>query len=337
MVNIKKNFAIAGCGSISARHAENIIKNGLLKAVCDIDFSRAQKLSKIYGGTAYPDYEEMLQSEKELAVISICTPNGLHAAQSIAALENKMNVLCEKPLCLTEVSGKKMIEAAETNNKQLFIVKQNRFNTSVLDVKQLLQEKALGKIYSFQVNGFWNRPAAYYSGLWRGTKELDGGILFTQFSHFIDLLYWLLGDVIQVKANIFNYNHPSIDIEDTISALLVLQNGVSGTLHFTNNAYQKNMEGSFTIFGEKGTVKIGGEYLNTIEYANIEGKTVLNKPIKDVANDYGFYKGSMSNHDKVYAELFKALNNEPHQLPDIHDAVKTVEIIEKIYAAAAKP
>lgn len=333
---MKKNFAIAGCGNISGRHAENITKQGILKAVCDVNFPRAQQLAKIYGGVPYPSLEDMLSDEKELDVITICTPNGLHAAQAIFCLDNNLDVLCEKPLCLKVEDANKMIEAALNSARQLFIVKQNRFNTPVLEVKNLLDNNALGKIFSFQINGFWNRSPEYYIDSWRGTKHLDGGILYTQFSHFIDLLCWLLGDVDSVEAKTSNYNHPAITIEDTVTALINLQSGAIGTMHFTNNSYEKNMEGSFTIFGENGTIKIGGKYLNTVEYANVRNKNFINKPQTVSANDYGFYKGSMSNHDKVYNELFKALNDEPHQLPDIYDAVKTVEIIEKIYASAAK-
>jgi predicted dehydrogenase len=171
---------------------------------------------------------------------------------------------------------------------------------------------------------------AYYSSSWKGTVTLDGGTLYTQFSHFIDLLYWLLGDVKEVKSYIRNFEHPTIEIDDTGVVILELMGGAVGTLNFTTNSYQKNMEGSFTIFGEKGTVKIGGQYLNELEYQS------LDEVLPDVAsgkppNLYGFYQGSMSNHDKVYEHLIKAIEDPGHEFPSAIDGLKTVEIIERIY------
>lgn len=334
---MKKKFAIAGCGNICERHAENIAKEGILKSVCDIEFPKAKSFAAKYGAVPYHSLEDMLEVESELDVVTICTPNGLHATQAVYCLNRDLNVLCEKPLCLSVEDGYAMIAAEKKSKGKLFIVKQNRFNQSVLKLKSLLDKNILGKIYSFQVNGFWNRPVEYYANSWKGSRALDGGILFTQFSHFIDLLYWLLGDVSEVMAIAANYHHPKIEIEDTVAATVILTGGAIGTLHFTNNAYRKNMEGSFTIFGEKGTVKIGGEYLNTIEYVNVKAQINIKNEHTSPANDYGYYKGSMSNHDKVYQELFKALDGKPHNLPGINDAVKTVGIIQKIYAAAALP
>ncbi len=238
---MEKKFAIVGCGNISERHAENISKGGVLKAVCDMELSKAESLAVKYGAVAYGSLEEMLTLENTIDVVSICTPNGLHAAHAIHCLNRHLNVLCEKPLCLNVQEGYQMITAAETSKKKLFIVKQNRFNESVLKVKSLLNEKKLGKIYSFQVNGFWNRPVEYYSNSWKGSKALDGGILYTQFSHFIDLLYWLLGDVEEVQAKTRNYHHPKIELEDTVILNTVFKSGALGTLHSTNNAYHKNM------------------------------------------------------------------------------------------------
>ncbi len=156
-----------------------------------------------------------------------------------------------------------MIEASCNAGKRLFVVKQNRYNPPVIAVKKLIEEGALGKIYSFQLNCFWNRTDKYYHQSWRGTQVYDGGILFTQFSHFIDLLYWFLGEVDQVSGMRANFHHSeSMEFEDTGIANLIMKNGAIGTLNYTVNANQSNMEGSFTLFGEKGTVKIGGQYLN---------------------------------------------------------------------------
>lgn len=327
-------FAIIGCGRIAKRHAEQIDNIGDLVAVCDIVLENAAELAANYGAKIYLSIEDLLLNEPGIDVISICTPNGLHAKHAIKSLKAGKHVLCEKPLCLSVTDAKKMVEAANLSEKKLFVVKQNRYNPPVEAVKKLLKEDKLGNIFSFQINCFWNRPREYYLNTWKGTKNMDGGTLFTQFSHFIDLLYWLLGDVKKVKAITKNYEHPTIEIEDSGVIMFEMLNGAIGTLNYTVNSYQKNMEGSFTLFGEKGTVKIGGQYLNELEYQCIEGVEIKNLPQGKPANSYGFYQGSMSNHDKVYEHLIKAISIPGYEFASALDGLKTVEIIEKIYAAA---
>jgi UDP-N-acetyl-2-amino-2-deoxyglucuronate dehydrogenase len=323
-------FAIIGCGRIGKRHAEQAIKVGTLAAVCDIDEKKANEFAESYDAKAYYSIEKLLTTEKDLTVISICTPNGLHATHSISCLQAGANVLCEKPLCISVIDGEAMIQTAITTGKKLFVVKQNRYNPPIAFLKSLIDNDKLGKIYSFQINCFWNRPNGYYTD-WKGTKKLDGGTLFTQFSHFIDLLYWLLGDVKTVKSSINNFAHASIEIEDTGAVIFEMQSRALGTLNYTVNSYEKNMEGSFTVFAEKGTVKVGGQYLNELEYCNVEGVDNPNLPIGNPANGYGFYQGSMSNHDKVYENIVKALENPSHDFASGEEGLKTVEIIEKIY------
>lgn len=326
-------FAIIGCGRIARRHAEQIIKVGKLVAVCDIIYSNAAELGHEYGAKVYTSIEELLHHEPSVDIICICTPNGLHAKHSILSLNAHKHVLCEKPLAIHSEDARKMIAAANLADKKLFVVKQNRYNPPVVAVKNLLNEDKLGNIFSFQVNCFWNRPMAYYTSPWKGTKELDGGTLYTQFSHFIDLLFWLLGDVKEVKAISKNYEHPTIEIDDSGVVIIEMLGGAIGTLNYTTNSYQKNMEGSFTIFGEKGTIKIGGEYLNELEYQCMEEEITNLSPGKP-ANMYGFYQGSMSNHDKVYENLLRAIEEPGYEFASAMDGLKTVEIIEKIYAQA---
>jgi predicted dehydrogenase len=271
--------------------------------------------------------------EKSLDVLVVSTPNGLHAEHSIMGLNNGLHVLCEKPMAIKKADCCKMIEAAERNQKKLFIVKQNRFNPPVAAVKELLSKDSLGKIYSIQLNCFWNRNADYYKNSWRGDKHMDGGTLFTQFSHFIDILYWFLGDVKKAKSLIANFAHNGlIEFEDTGIVLLEFENGIIGSINYTVNAYQKNMEGSLTIFAEKGTVKIGGQYLNELEYQCIDNYSIKDLPIGNSVNNYSTYTGSMSNHDKVYKNLTEVLFNNVPMYADAHDGLKTVEIIEKIYS-----
>lgn len=332
---MKIKFAIIGCGRIAQRHAEHIHKRGVLVAVCDTVHEKADKLALEYGAKPYYSINDMLAAEKEIDVVSVCSPNGLHAAHAMEALKAGCHVLCEKPMSLTSSESGEMIKLAEQVNKRLFAIKQNRFNPPVAAVKKIIDEGRLGKIYSVQLTCFWNRNADYYHNSWKGTKELDGGTLYTQFSHFVDLLYWMIGDVKETKAYMGNYAHEGIiEFEDTGVVILKFANGAIGTINYTVNSYQKNMEGSLTIFGGKGTVKIGGQYLNELEYQNIEGYKIENLPEGNKPNNYGNYVGSMSNHDKVYDNLIEVLQKNASITTSSFEGLKTVEIIEKIYNSA---
>jgi predicted dehydrogenase len=217
----------------------------------------------------------------------------------------------------------------------LFAIKQNRYNPPVAAVKEAVEAGKLGKVFSIQLSCFWNRNADYYANSWKGTKDLDGGTLFTQFSHFIDLLYWLIGDIDEVASFMGNFAHKGIiEFEDTGVVILKFTNGAIGTINYNVNSFQKNMEGSLTIFGEKGTVKIGGQYLNELEYQNIENFKIENLPKGNKANNYGNYIGSMSNHDKVYDNLIQVLTNNAQITTSSFEGMKTVEIIQKIYKSA---
>jgi len=335
----KLKFAIVGCGRIADRHAEQINHMAQLKAVCDIVDSRADNLGRMYGANVYNDYDRMLSEEKDIDVISVCTPNGLHSQNSIKAFRKGFHVLCEKPMAISVLDCGEMIKEAEKANRRLFVVKQNRYNPPVQALKDLIEKDILGKIFSVQVNCFWNRNNDYYrQSDWKGSKNLDGGTLFTQFSHFIDLLYWMFGDVKKVNAMIKNQNHRSIiEVEDTGVVILEFYSGTIGTVNYTVNSFAKNMEGSLTVFGEKGTVKIGGQYLNELEYQNIQEYTIKDLPAGNPANNYGQYVGSMSNHNKVYENVLEVLQNNGVIGTNGYEGLKTVEIIEKIYSAAGQP
>jgi len=331
------NFAIVGCGRIAQRHAEHISKRGKLIAVCDVVVEKANAMAESYAAVSYTDYTEMLKNETTIDVVAVCSPNGLHSIHSIEALKAGYHVLCEKPMGLTVQECGDMIQAAERANKRLFAIKQNRYNPPVAAVKEVIDSGKLGKVMSIQLSCFWNRNTDYYANSWKGTKDLDGGTLFTQFSHFVDLLYWLIGDVDEVAAMMGNFAHQGIiEFEDTGVVILKFTNGAIGTINYTVNSFQKNMEGSLTIFGEKGTVKIGGQYLNELEYQNIEDYKIENLPEGNKANNYGNYTGSMSNHDKVYDNLIEVLTHNAAITTSSYEGMKTVEIIQKIYKAAYK-
>jgi predicted dehydrogenase len=328
-------FAIIGCGRIANRHAEHISNNGKLVALCDIEIEKAQKLGQQYNVKTYEKIEDLLENES-LDVVSICTPNGLHAEHTIMCLKYGNHVLCEKPMAINVHDCGRMIQAAEKANKRLFIIKQNRFNPPIIELKKLIENHKLGKIFSIQLNCFWNRNFDYYDkSNWKGTKNLDGGTLYTQFSHFIDLLYWLIGDVKEVSGYCGNYAHKGIiEFEDSGVVSLKFYNNVIGTINYSINSFSKNMEGSITIFAEKGTVKIGGQYLNELEYQDLECNSIENLPEGNPPNSYGKYFGSMSNHDKVYENTVDVLNNGGVIATNGYEGLKTVEIIDKIYSKA---
>ena len=337
MSNSRKiRFAIIGCGRIAQRHAEHISNLGQLVAVCDIKKERAIMLADKYSCNFYENIDNLLYHDTDCDVVSVCTPNGLHADHTIKALKAGKDVICEKPMAISSEDCKRMIKEAQRNNKSLFIVKQNRFNPPIIALKRVIDDGKLGKIINIQLNCFWNRNEQYYlNSDWKGKKSLDGGTLYTQFSHFIDLIFWLNGDIANVHAITKNLQHNGlIEFEDTGVIALEFENGALGTINYTVNSYGKNMEGSITVFGQKGTVKIGGQYLNTLEYQYIQDYKITDVFESRPANDYGFYQGSMSNHDKVYENVIDVLLNNGKIATNGEEGLKTVEIIEKIYNAA---
>jgi predicted dehydrogenase len=328
-------FAIIGCGKIAPRHAAEAAKQGELVAVCDIIKDRADALAQQYGAKAYYTIEGLLDTEKTIDIAAICTPNGLHAQHSITALKAGCHVLCEKPLSISTADAVKMIDTAKAANRKLFVVKSTRYNPALATLKKIIEEKKFGQLYSFQLNCFWNRPASYYHDSWKGKMAMDGGTLYTQFSHYIDALLWLFGDVETIAGFRENTAHKGIiEFEDNGVVAIRMQNGMLGGLNWSLNTFRKNMEVSLSLIAEKGSIRIGGEYMNKVEYQLMEDAQ-LSVPDTGSANDYGFYKGSMSNHDKVYENLLIALENDNHPFTQAADGLKTVETIEKIYKAVS--
>lgn len=330
-MSVALRFAIIGCGKIAPRHAAEAVKQGQLVAVCDIIKEKADTLANQFSAKAYYSIDDLLLHEKEIDLVAICTPNGLHAIHSIQSLKAGCHVLCEKPLSISSSDAIKMMAAANEYSRKLFVVKSTRYNPALVALKKMIGEKKMGQLYSFQLNCFWNRPEAYYANSWKGKLDMDGGTLYTQFSHYIDALLWLLGDVEKIAGFRKNMVHQHIiEFEDSGSVALEMKNGMLGGLNWSLNTFQKNMEVSLTLVAEKGNIRIGGEYMNKIEHQWISDEPL---PLLEtgVANDYGFYKGSMSNHDKVYENLVKAINDDNHPFSNAAEGLKTVETIERIY------
>lgn len=333
-MNNPLRFAIIGCGKIAPRHAAEAARHGQLIAVCDIVKEKAEAFASAYNARPYVSVADLLEKET-VDIVSVCTPNGLHATHSIQSLQAGAHVLCEKPLCIAASDGLKMMETAKKFGKKLFVVKSTRYNPALVALKKAIGENKPGTIYSFQLNCFWNRPPAYYKDSWKGDRELDGGTLFTQFSHYIDALLWLLGDMRTVSGIRKNVAHNGIiDFEDSGIVAVEMNNGIIGGINWSVNTFQKNMEVSLTILAEKASIEIGGEYMNKILYQSTNGFDLSIDP-GGQANDYGFYKGSMSNHDKIYENLIKALDDDSHPFASAADGLKTVETIEKIYKSVS--
>lgn len=333
------NFAVIGCGKIGDRHC-TIIKstpNAELVAVCDIKEEKALYFSKKFECPFFLDYKELMK-KKGIDVICVCVPNGLHKEITIEAAKNKKHVLCEKPMALTIKDADEMIKECEKNKVQLFVVKQNRFNPPIAAVKDAIARGMLGKLYMINCSALWNRRNEYFEEEdWRGTKDMDGGAIFTQFSHFVDLIQWLGGPIKSVKANLFNFNHPNIEVEDTGVVIFRFENGATGILNYTTCVYNSNLEGSLTILGTKGSVKVGGQYVNKMDHWNVEGYPLdINNFEKCSPNIYASgYQGSSNNHDKVIKNVVDCLTGITKEVAtDGRDGRKSVEIIQAIFRSS---
>lgn len=323
-------FAIIGLGHIGKRHAEHIHQNPhtQLVAVCDTDHSVS---------TCFPvpffDNIQSLLATCDADVLCICTPNYLHEQHAVAALQAGLHVVVEKPMALSTLECDRMMAAAEQAGRIIFAVKQNRYNPPVAAVKELISSGKLGRIFMVQVNCFWNRGDAYYAqSEWRGKKDKDGGCLFTQFSHFVDILYYLNGSIDSATGITRNFAHGhNTEFEDTGSFVLQAQNGSVVNFNFTTCSYEKNMEGAITVFAENGTIKIGGQYLNTIEYQQIKGVAIPPINISAKNNDYGLYQGSMSNHDKLIGNVADVLLNGSAIMTTAAEGREVVRMIEMMY------
>lgn len=330
----KIKFGVVGQGHIGKRHAEMIRINSEseLVAVCDLKSKTELNLESITENF-YPDLSSLLNAHPEIDVINICSPNGLHAEHCIEALNAGKHIVCEKPMALSKADCEKIIFTALQNHKQLFAVMQNRYSPPSVWLKDLVEKKVLGDIFLVEINCFWNRDERYYTKPhWKGTRQLDGGTLFTQFSHFIDIMYWVFGDIKNINAKFKNFNHSElIEFEDSgIVSFEFVQSGL-GVLNYTTSVWNKNMESSITVIGSKGSIKIGGQYMDHIEYCEIKDYEQPVLTATNPANDYGTYKGSANNHPQVIQNVIDTLKGKNSPSTNALEGLKVVEIIERIY------
>lgn len=333
-------FAVIGQGHIGKRHAEMVRRNPdcELVAVCDIRSKEETGCTEIQE-PYFSSVEELLNSGLEFDVVNICTPNGLHAKHCIAALETGHHIVVEKPMGLTRAECENVIFTALNRHKQVFAVMQNRFSPPARWLKSLVESGTLGKIYMVQINCYWNRDTRYYKpGGWKGTPDLDGGTLFTQFSHFIDIMYWLFGDIKDIQGKFADFAHQDLTaFEDSGAVNFNFVNGGMGCLNYSTAVWDTNMESSITIVAEKGSVKVGGQYMDKVEYCHIENYTMPEIEATGPANDYGGYKGSANNHHHIITNVVETLKGQGRITTNALEGLKIVDIIERIYACRNTP
>ena len=338
MSNSKIKFAVIGCGHIGKRHAEMIARNEESELVALIDVKTSEELNiEKYNVPFFNSLKSFLDSGIECDVINIASPNGFHAEQALESLNAGKHIVVEKPMSLNRQDSEKVIFNALHKHKNVFAVMQNRYSPPSVWIKDLVESGTLGKIYMVQLNCYWNRDDRYYKvDSWHGKKDLDGGTLFTQFSHFIDIMYWLFGDIENIQAKFNDFNHSELtDFEDSGLVSFDFVNGGMGCLNYSTSIWDKNLESSMTIIAENGSVKIGGQYMNEVEYCHIKNYEMPTLAPTNPGNDYGAYKGSASNHHYVIENVVDVLKGRAPITTNALEGLKVVDIIERIYLKKA--
>jgi UDP-N-acetyl-2-amino-2-deoxyglucuronate dehydrogenase len=327
-------FVVVGAGHIGKRHAEMISRDPEGELVAMVDVRTQEECDATHFDVPFfSSMEELLASDLEFDVVNVCTPNGLHGKQSLLALASGKHVVCEKPMVLSKDECEQVIFKSLQMSKSVFCVMQNRYSPPSEWIKSIIDRKLLGDIFVVQLNCYWNRDDRYYkAGGWKGTQELDGGTLFTQFSHFIDIMYWLFGDIQNIRGRFADFTHAnSTDFEDSGLVNFDFINGGMGCINYSTSVAMQNLESSMTIIGSKGSVKIGGQYMNEVEVCNIEDYEMPKLAEANPANDYGPYKGSAANHNYVIKNVIDTLNGRTTATTNALEGLKVVEIIERIY------
>ena len=305
-----------GCGRISKNHFQAIEQHNeklTLTAVCDIDPVAAKQAAEQYAVKSYLSLDEMLQNS-DADIVSLCTPSGLHPSQAVSIAKAGRHILSEKPMATRWADGMRMVKACDEAGVRLYVVKQNRLNATLQLLKKAIDKNRFGKIYMANINVFWTRPQDYYDqGSWRGTWDLDGGAFMNQASHYVDLIHWLIGPVESVQAMMGTLSR-KIEAEDTGVMNIRWRNGAMGSVNVTMLAYPKNYEGSITILGEKGTVRIGGVAVNEIQHWEFDEPNIDDAEIHDVSYQttsvYGF------GHPVYYSNVINSLQGLEKPLVD---------------------
>ena len=331
----KPRFAVVGFGSIGKRHATiiNGHEDAELAAVIDVDAAKQKEAEQLFKVPAYESLNALKKNNIDAQVISVCTPNNLHAQVAVQALDSKYHVIIEKPMALSKADCEQIIFKSLHVSRNVFVVKQNRYSPPSKWLKAVVEKDALGKIYMVQINCYWNRDERYYkAGDWKGELAKDGGTLFTQFSHFIDIMYWVFGDIKNIQSRFANFNHKhNTQFEDSGTVSFEFVNGGFGCINFSTSCWDKNMESSITVVGEKGSLKVGGQYMNEIEYCHIKDYQMPTLEATNPPNDYGPYKGSAANHHYVIQNVIDTIKGKSSIDTNALEGLKVVDIIERIY------
>jgi UDP-N-acetyl-2-amino-2-deoxyglucuronate dehydrogenase len=327
-------FAVVGCGHIGKRHAEMIQRHPEceLVALCDSRPKGELGIERL-DAPFFNSMDAMLVAVPGIEAVNICTPNGLHAEMSSKALEAMKHVVCEKPMALTKASCEAVLFKALQVQRTVFGVMQNRYSPPSQWIKGVVDQGLLGEIFMVQVNCYWNRDARYYKkGSWKGSADLDGGTLFTQFSHFIDIMYWLFGDITDIQGKFADFSHQDLTaFEDSGFVNFRFLNGGMGCINYSTAVWDRNLESSLTVIGSKGSVKIGGQYMDQVEHCHIAGYSMPELAPTNPANDYGAYKGSANNHGFIIDNVVDTLKGRTTLTTNALEGLKVVEIIERIY------
>jgi predicted dehydrogenase len=332
---MKIKFGVVGQGHIGKRHAEMIRRNSNCELVAVCDVMPKEKLGlETLTEKFYNSIDDLLSNHPDIEVLNVCTPNGTHAEHALKALELNKHVVVEKPMALSKADCEKVIYTALSHSKTVFCVMQNRYSPPSVWLKEIITNNTLGEIYMVQLNCYWNRDERYYkTGNWKGTQNLDGGTLFTQFSHWIDIMYWLFGDIKNIQAKFADFNHQTLtDFEDSGFVSFDFINGGMGSINYSTAVWDKNLESSLTIIGSKGSIKVGGQYMDQVDVCNIKDYTMPILEATNPANDYGAYKGSANNHHNVIENVVDTIKGTNKITTNALEGLKVVDIIERIYA-----
>jgi UDP-N-acetyl-2-amino-2-deoxyglucuronate dehydrogenase len=330
----KIRFALVGCGRIARNHFNAIKQHGdscELVGVCDIEPRALEEAVSLTGANLYKSLDSMLADCKADAVI-LATPSGLHSSQAVQTAAAGRHVITEKPMATRWEDGKRMVAACDDAHVRLFVVKQNRRNVTLQLLKKAIEEKRFGRIHMVNLNVFWTRPQEYYdSAKWRGTWEYDGGAFMNQASHYVDLIEWLIGPVESLHAYTATLER-NIEVEDTGVMSLRWRNGALGTVNVTMLTYPRNFEGSITVLGEKGTVRIGGVALNEVQHWDFadgnDNDGLARQSSYQTSSVYGF------GHAQYYDNVIKVLRGEEEPETDGREGLKTLEILIATYLSA---
>lgn len=333
ILNRKIRIAVAGCGRISKNHFGSIEKHAdhlELVAVCDIDQTTLLSHQSQHKVPGYLHLVDMLHTEKPDMVV-LCTPSGIHADQAVLAASHGVHVITEKPMATRWHDGTRMVRACDEAGVRMFVVKQNRRNTTLQLLKRAVEEHRFGKIHLVQLNVFWTRPQSYYDqAKWRGTWEFDGGAFMNQASHYVDLLDWLIGPVDKVQAMMSTTR--DIEVEDTGVLNVRWRNGALGSMSVTMLTYPNNLEGSITILGEKGTVRIGGIAVNDIQLWQFDDARDYDSQVQaanyDTTSVYGF------GHPLYYKNVVDVMRGFAEPETDGREGLKSLELLIAAYLSA---